>query len=178
MVGRKQALADTPGTGIGNKRAEEHILEPGAYGEIPGLPCRTHPPCTCPRCPCQEWIPQRRCGITSGAAKAPLALGSLRSSRSSWFVFGMRRHRSKGRAPLFESLTPGCFVFHSGWGWSRIGNAVGWNPKERECSACVDLQFRFIPPCSFALTWRFRRRRSQRLLPRYRQSGRMSSGRS
>jgi len=59
--------------------------------------------CACPRCPRQEWIPQRSCGIASGAAKAPLTLGSLRSLGSSRFVFGMRRHRSKVRAPLSES---------------------------------------------------------------------------
>jgi hypothetical protein len=79
MVRRGHALAATPGTGIGDKRVEEAILEPGAYGDIPGLPRRTYPPCVCPRCPCQEWIPQPRCGIASGAAKAPLALGSWRS---------------------------------------------------------------------------------------------------
>jgi hypothetical protein len=79
MVRRKQALAATPGTGIGDKRAKEDILEPGAYGQIPRPPGRTHPPCPCSRCPRQECIPQRSCGSASGAAKAPSALGSLRS---------------------------------------------------------------------------------------------------
>jgi hypothetical protein len=37
MVRRKEALVATPGASIGDKRAEEAILEPGAYGEIPGL---------------------------------------------------------------------------------------------------------------------------------------------
>ena len=101
-VHRKQALAAAPGMGTGDKRAEEAVLEPGAHGEIPGLPSCTHPPCACPLCPCQEWIPQLRCGIASGAAKAPLGLGSLRSLGSSRFVFGMRRHRSNGRVPLSE----------------------------------------------------------------------------
>ena len=93
-------MAATPGTGVGDKRAEEAILEPGADGEIPDLSCRTHPPCACPRCPSQEWIPQRSCRIASGAAKAPLTLGFLRSWRSWWFVFGLRQHHSKRCAPL------------------------------------------------------------------------------
>jgi hypothetical protein len=45
MVRRKQALAATPGAGIGDKSAEEAVLEPGAHAEIPGFPCRTHHPC-------------------------------------------------------------------------------------------------------------------------------------
>jgi hypothetical protein len=74
MVRREQALAATPGTGIGDKRAEEAILEHGAYREIRSLPRRTHPLCTCPRCPCQKWIPQLRCGIAFSAAKASVLL--------------------------------------------------------------------------------------------------------
>jgi hypothetical protein len=67
MVRRKQALAATPGVGVWGKRAEEAVLEPGAYGEIPRFPCRTHHPCAL--------VPDAhaRSGFRSAAAESPPA---------------------------------------------------------------------------------------------------------
>jgi len=136
-VHRKWALAGTLGAGIGNKRAEEAILEPGVYDEVPRPPYCTHPACACPRCPCQEWIPQRRCGIASGPAKAPLALGSSRSLGTSWFVFGMRRRRPKGahqylnwHARRAESADSGAYLALSANSLTNMPPTTerAWNP--------------------------------------------------